>query len=96
MKVTPSDLILETVNMRCTMTQVPVNSSDAITGNKLQGLTKDSVIVYSLNRNTNWIYVVLSRVRTLKGLKTHEKAKTQGHKTTFCRLSRFHELHQKA
>ena len=50
------------------MTQVPVNSSDAITGNKLQGLTKDSVIVYSLNRNTNWIYVVLSRVRTLKGL----------------------------
>jgi len=47
----------------------PVDGTGSpITGNKLQGLTKDSVIVYSLNRNTNWIYVVLSRVRTLKGL----------------------------
>ena len=50
------------------MTQVPINASDAITGHKLQGLTKDNLIVYSWNRSTNWIYVVLSRVRTLNGL----------------------------
>ena len=66
--VIPSDLMLETVSMKCTMKQIPVNASDAITGNKLQGLTKDNLIVYSWNKSTMWIYVVLSRVRTLKGL----------------------------
>ena len=50
------------------MTQIPVNSSDAITGHKLQGLTKDNLIVYSWNKLTEWIYVVLSRVKTLNGL----------------------------
>ena len=54
--------------MKCAMTQVPINASDAITGHKLQGLTKDNLIVYSWNRSTNWTYVVLSRVRTLNGL----------------------------
>ena len=56
------------VLMKCKVTQIPVNSSDAITGHKLQGLTKDNVIVFSWNKSTNWIYVVLSRVRTLSGL----------------------------
>ena len=32
--------------MACGITQVPVILSDAITGHKLQGLTKDNVIVY--------------------------------------------------
>ena len=54
--------------MKRKITQIPVNSSDAITGHKLQGLTKDQLIVYSWNRCTSWIYVVLSRVRTLEGL----------------------------
>ena len=54
--------------MNCMMTQIPVNSSDAITGHKLQGLTKDHIIVYSWNKSTSWIYVVLSRVRKLSGL----------------------------
>ena len=67
-KVPPSDLMLETVSMKCAMQQMQVNSSDAITGNKLQGLTKDNLIVYAWNKSTSWIYVVLSRVRTLKGL----------------------------
>ena len=54
--------------MACGITQILVISSDAITGHKLQGLTKDNLIVYSWNKITEWIYVVLSRVKTLEGL----------------------------
>ena len=54
--------------MNCMMTQIPIKSSDAITGHKLQGLTKDHIIVYSWNKSTSWIYIVLSRVRKLSGL----------------------------
>ena len=51
------------------ITQFPVNSNIATTGHKLQGMTKDSLIVHSWNYSfSNWIYVVLSRVRTLSGL----------------------------
>lgn len=67
-KVLPHDLATETITMKCRVTQLPLNASDAITGHKLQGLTKDNVIVKSWNRSRNWIYVVLSRVRTLSGL----------------------------
>ena len=74
-KVAPSDLFLETMSMKCAITQLPVNTSDAITGHKLQGLTKDNLIVYSWNRSTSWIYVVLSRVRTLEGLFLMKKLK---------------------
>ncbi len=45
--------------MRCKMTQIPANSNDGTTGHKLQGMSKDVIIVTS---------VVLSRVRTLSGL----------------------------
>ena len=51
--------------------QVPVNSNVAIatTGHKLQGMYKDIFIVNDWNyRCVNWVYVVLSRVRTLAGL----------------------------
>jgi hypothetical protein len=57
------------------MTQFLVNSSDAVTGHKLQGMTKDNVIVASWNKQINWIYVVLSRVRTLDGLYLFKKLK---------------------
>ena len=66
--VATNDLVLETLSMKCTVKQVPVNASDAITGHKLQGLTKDNLIVYAWIKSTSWIYVVLSRVRTLSGL----------------------------
>ena len=66
--IAPNGFVSETQTMKCRVTQIPVNSSDAITGHKLQGLTKDQLIVYSWNRCTSWIYVVLSRVRTLEGL----------------------------
>ena len=57
------------------MTQFLVNSSDAVTGHKLQGMTKDNVIVVSWNKQINWIYVVLSRVRTLDGLYLFKRLK---------------------
>eukprot|EP00985_Skeletonema_marinoi_P001300 scaffold517_cov140-Skeletonema_marinoi.AAC.13 len=49
--------------------QVSVNSNIATTGHKLQGMSKDVLIVNGWNyRCANWVYVVLSRVRTLAGL----------------------------
>ena len=67
-KVSPHDQVKEKQKMACGITQIPIISSDAITGHKLQGLTKDNIIVYSWNKVTEWIYVVLSRVKTLDGL----------------------------
>ena len=42
--------------------------NDATTGHKLQGMSKDKLIIVSWSFIPNWIYVVLSRVHTLKGL----------------------------
>ena len=59
---------------RCKMIQIPANSNDATTGHKLQGMSKDVIIVSSWPTGSlaamfkNWEYVVLSRVRTLSGL----------------------------
>ena len=51
------------------ITQFGVNSNIATTGHKLQGMSKDNIIVTSWNyRFKNWIYLVLSRVRTRSGL----------------------------
>ena len=59
------------INFTCRMTQFPINLNDATTGHKLQGMSKDVVIITSWPRGglfKNWEYVVLSRVRTLDGL----------------------------
>ena len=56
---------------RCKMTQLPINVNDATTGHKLQGMSKDVVIITSWPTGglfKNWEYVVLSRVRTREGL----------------------------
>ena len=51
------------------ITQIPVNSNIATTGHKLQGMSKDIIVVNSWSyRCPNGVYVVLSRVRTLAGL----------------------------
>ena len=63
-----------TTEFKCNMTQIPVNVNDATTGHKLQGMSKDVVIVTSWPKGgmrqpfKNWECVVLSRVRTLGGL----------------------------
>jgi hypothetical protein len=49
--------------------QFPINNYLATTGHKLQGITKQYLIVSQLNYSTpNWIYVVLSRVTSLDSL----------------------------
>ncbi len=60
--------------MQCKMTQIPANSNDGTTGHKLQGMSKDAIIVMSWPTGglaklfKKWEYVVLSCVRTLSGL----------------------------
>ncbi len=51
------------------ITQIPINANIATTVHKLQGMSKDSLVITEWNyKCSNWIYVVLSRVRSLKGL----------------------------
>jgi len=72
--VRPHRFATTPMKFRCTMTQFPVNLNDATTGHKLQGMSKDFVIVTSWPKGgmakwfKNWEYVVLSRVRKLAGL----------------------------
>ena len=62
------------VAFRCKMLQLPVNLNDATTGHKLQGMSKDVIIITSWPKggmatwNKNWEYVVLSQVHSLDGL----------------------------
>jgi hypothetical protein len=49
-------------------TQFPVVVNNATTGHKLQGHGVDSLFVHNWSYVTNWVYVMLSRVRTCKGL----------------------------
>lgn len=42
--------------------------NDATTGHKLQGISVNELIIVSWSFEENWIYGMLSRVRTLNGL----------------------------
>ena len=56
------------------VTQLPVNCNIATTGHKLQGMSLDDLVVNSwAYRFENWVYVVLSRVRTRAGLSLNTK-----------------------
>ena len=49
--------------------QFRLNCNIATTVHKLQGVSTDKLVIYSWNyKCANWIYVVLSRVKSLKGL----------------------------
>ena len=48
------------------ITQLPINMNDATTGHTLQSISEDKLIVVSWFFIPNRIYVVLSRVHTLK------------------------------
>ncbi len=56
------------------MIQIPANINDATTRHKLQGMSKDVIVVSSWPTGglatmfQNWEYVVLSHVHTLSGL----------------------------
>ena len=47
---------------------VPVVLNHATTGHKLQGKSLNSLVIAEWSKKKNWVYVVLSRVRTLEGL----------------------------
>jgi hypothetical protein len=48
--------------------QFPLISNSATTGHKLQGCTLLELAIFEHFYGQNWMYVVLSRVRTMKGL----------------------------
>jgi hypothetical protein len=48
--------------------QLPIISNNATTGHKLQGATVTQLLVHTATNVRNWTYVVLSRVREMKGL----------------------------
>ena len=50
------------------MNQLPVTSNTATTCHKLQGTGVDNLFVSEWKNEANWIYVILSRVTSLKGL----------------------------
>jgi hypothetical protein len=58
------------VTERMTMSgnQFPIISNTATTGHKLQGCSLDAILVNDWCYKANWVYVVLSRVKTLAGL----------------------------
>ncbi len=62
------------VTFQCKMKQIPANNNDATTSHKLQGISKDAIIVSSWPTGSlaamfkNWEYVILSCVQTLSGL----------------------------
>jgi hypothetical protein len=61
------------VEFCCKLIQIPANINDATTGHKLQGMSRDVIVVLSWPTGglatmlKNWEYVVLSCVRTLSG-----------------------------
>ena len=55
-------------NVRMKAQQLPILINNATTGHKLQGATIASLFVHCWRYEKNWPYVVLSRVKTLKGL----------------------------
>ena len=62
-------------NCKVKLLQLPVNLNDATTGHKLQGMTKQNLIVRAWCYTSGWIYTVLSRVRTLDGMYLNEELK---------------------
>lgn len=54
--------------LSATLKQFPLLTNNATTGHKLQGASKTSLFIIGVSHNMNWMYVALSRVRTLSGL----------------------------
>jgi len=61
----------ETLQMKAT--QLPLLINNATTGHKLQGTGVDAIFVHNWSYVTNWVYVMLSRVRTHAGLFARQK-----------------------
>jgi hypothetical protein len=66
MELLPGQVTWQHIDLKVNVFPVLVNH--ATTGHKLQGKTKENLIVSSWQYSVNWPYVALSRVRTHKGL----------------------------
>ena len=69
--MSPHNIATTKIKFGCSMTQFPINVNDGTPGHKLQGMSKDYLIITSWPSGglfQNWEYTVLSRVRTLDGL----------------------------
>jgi hypothetical protein len=55
-------------HIKIKLTQFPLNIANARTVHKLQGRSLENLFLSTLDYTDNWIYVALSRVKTLKGL----------------------------
>lgn len=74
---------------KCTVEQFPVNLNDATTGHKLQGISKDELIVQSWSyRTSGWPYTVVSRVRKFLGLYLNEKLDYRKYKKSYMESER--------
>ena len=57
------------ISIKTHITQFGFQINLATTGHKLQGMSKENLIVADWNYSVrNWVYVVLSRVKSRKGL----------------------------
>lgn len=56
------------MSSKTTITQFPITMNQATTVHKLQGKSLDRLLIAEWGSMKNWVYVVLSRVRTLEGL----------------------------
>ena len=61
------------IDQKLQINQVSIILNSATTGHKLQGQTKHSLIASDWYYGNNWVYVVLSRVKTIKGLFLREE-----------------------
>jgi hypothetical protein len=60
--------VIQRAYVRMRMIRFPVLVNNATTGHKLQGQTKDALCAGEWHYGNNWVYVVLSRVKSLSGL----------------------------
>ena len=65
---TGTDNKCKRLSKRIQLIQFPINVANARTTHKLQGKSLDSVMVSTWSYTINWIYDVLSRVRTSNDL----------------------------
>ena len=56
------------ITKRVQISQFPLNIANARTVHKLQGQSLNNLLVSNWSYTPNWIYVVLSRIKTSKGL----------------------------
>ena len=57
-----------TIQFKISLTQIPVIANNATTGHKLQGQTKENLVISCWSKRKNWNYVALSRVKNRDGL----------------------------